>query len=78
MQADLFKDRTAIVTGGARGIGLACAAKIAEGGGLYLVVRRYPEWAFRATSRHPVLMRLRAALLLASGVALLTTGLVTR
>ncbi len=33
MQADLFKDRTAIVTGGARGIGLACAAKIAGGGG---------------------------------------------
>jgi len=33
MQADLFKDRTAIVTGGARGIGLACAAKIVEGGG---------------------------------------------
>jgi 2-dehydro-3-deoxy-L-rhamnonate dehydrogenase (NAD+) len=33
MQAALFKDRTAIVTGGARGIGLACAAKIASGGG---------------------------------------------
>src|ERR1700755_1565560 len=33
MQADLFRDRTAIVTGGARGIGLACAAKIAAGGG---------------------------------------------
>ena len=33
MQAELFKDRTAIVTGGARGIGLACAAKIAAGGG---------------------------------------------
>ena len=33
MQAALFKDRTAIVTGGARGIGLACAAKIAGGGG---------------------------------------------
>src|SRR5260370_10864356 len=33
MQADLFKDRTAIGPGGARGIGLACAAKIAEGGG---------------------------------------------
>ena len=33
MQADLFKDRTAIVTGGARGIGLACAARIAAGGG---------------------------------------------
>jgi len=33
MQAGLFKDRTAIVTGGARGIGLACAARIAVGGG---------------------------------------------
>src|SRR5437868_1726840 len=33
MGPDLFKDRTAIVTGGARGIGLACAAKIAAGGG---------------------------------------------
>ncbi len=33
MQAELFQDRTAIVTGGARGIGLACAAKIAAGGG---------------------------------------------
>ncbi len=33
MQAELFRDRTAIVTGGARGIGLACAAKIAAGGG---------------------------------------------
>ena len=33
MAAELFKGRTAIVTGGARGIGLACAAKIAAGGG---------------------------------------------
>jgi 2-dehydro-3-deoxy-L-rhamnonate dehydrogenase (NAD+) len=33
MQAELFRDRTAIVTGGARGIGLACAAKITAGGG---------------------------------------------
>ncbi len=33
MDSGLFKDRTAIVTGGARGIGLACAAKIAAGGG---------------------------------------------
>lgn len=33
MQAELFKERTAIVTGGARGIGLACAAKIVAGGG---------------------------------------------
>jgi len=33
MAEGLFKGRTAIVTGGARGIGLACAAKIAAGGG---------------------------------------------
>src|SRR5215468_8253987 len=33
MQPGLFKDRTAIVTGGARGIGLACAARIVAGGG---------------------------------------------
>ncbi len=33
MQAELFKGRTAIVTGGARGIGLACAAKITADGG---------------------------------------------
>ncbi|MBM3648020.1 MAG: SDR family oxidoreductase [Alphaproteobacteria bacterium] len=33
MQAGMFQGRTAIVTGGARGIGLACAARIAAGGG---------------------------------------------
>ena len=33
MAAGLFKGRTAVVTGGARGIGLACAAKIAAAGG---------------------------------------------
>jgi len=33
MSGELFKGRTAVVTGGARGIGLACAAKIAAGGG---------------------------------------------
>jgi 3-oxoacyl-[acyl-carrier protein] reductase len=33
MQSQPFRDRTAIVSGGARGIGLACAAKIAGGGG---------------------------------------------
>ena len=33
MEEGLFKGRTAIVTGGARGIGLACAAKITAGGG---------------------------------------------
>jgi 2-dehydro-3-deoxy-L-rhamnonate dehydrogenase (NAD+) len=33
MAGELFKGRTAVVTGGARGIGLACAMKIAAGGG---------------------------------------------
>ncbi|WP_043283817.1 SDR family NAD(P)-dependent oxidoreductase [Reyranella massiliensis] len=33
MGPELFKGRAAIVTGGARGIGLACAAKITAGGG---------------------------------------------
>src|SRR5437764_4309180 len=33
MAAELFKGRTAVVTGGARGIGLACAAKIAAARG---------------------------------------------
>jgi 3-oxoacyl-[acyl-carrier protein] reductase len=33
MASDQFNGRTAVVTGGARGIGLACAAKIAAGGG---------------------------------------------
>ncbi len=33
MAGDVFKGRTAIVTGGARGIGLACAARIAADGG---------------------------------------------
>jgi len=33
MAGELFKGRTAVVTGGARGIGLACAANIAAGGG---------------------------------------------
>src|SRR6185369_14345698 len=33
MASERFKGRTAVVTGGARGIGLACAAKIVAGGG---------------------------------------------
>jgi 2-dehydro-3-deoxy-L-rhamnonate dehydrogenase (NAD+) len=33
MAGDLFKGRTAVVTGGARGIGLACATRIAAAGG---------------------------------------------
>ena len=33
MQGELFKGRTAIVTGGARGIGFACAARITAGSG---------------------------------------------
>ena len=33
MDAEMFKGKTAIITGGARGIGLACAAKIHSRGG---------------------------------------------
>lgn len=33
MAGEVFQGRTAVVTGGARGIGLACAARIAAGGG---------------------------------------------
>ena len=33
MQTQSFAGKIAVVTGGARGIGLACAAKIASGGG---------------------------------------------
>ena len=33
MAGETFKGRTAVVTGGARGIGLACAARIVAGGG---------------------------------------------
>ncbi|MBX9944615.1 MAG: SDR family oxidoreductase [Reyranella sp.] len=33
MEQESFSGRTAVVTGGARGIGLACAAKITAGGG---------------------------------------------
>ncbi|MBS0524498.1 MAG: SDR family oxidoreductase [Proteobacteria bacterium] len=33
MASELFKGRTAVITGGARGIGLACGAKIAASGG---------------------------------------------
>jgi len=43
MQDGLFADRTAIVTGGARGIGLACAAKITAGGGRVALWDRDPE-----------------------------------
>ena len=35
MADGLFKGRTAVVTGGARGIGVACAAKIATGCGRF-------------------------------------------
>lgn len=43
MEDGLFKGRTAIVTGGARGIGLACAAKITAGGGRVALWDRDPE-----------------------------------
>jgi 2-dehydro-3-deoxy-L-rhamnonate dehydrogenase (NAD+) len=45
MEAEPFRGRTAIVTGGARGIGLACAAKITEGGGRVALWDRDPERA---------------------------------
>lgn len=43
MEDGLFAGRTAIVTGGARGIGLACAAKITAGGGRVALWDRDPE-----------------------------------
>ncbi|HQS14112.1 SDR family NAD(P)-dependent oxidoreductase [Reyranella sp.] len=45
MEAELFRGRTAIVTGGARGIGFACAAKITAGGGRVALWDRDPERA---------------------------------
>ncbi|MDO8973497.1 SDR family NAD(P)-dependent oxidoreductase [Reyranella sp.] len=45
MEAEPFRGRTAIVTGGARGIGLACAAKITAGGGRVALWDRDPERA---------------------------------
>jgi 2-dehydro-3-deoxy-L-rhamnonate dehydrogenase (NAD+) len=50
MQAELFRDRTAIVTGGARGIGLACAAKITAGGGRVALWDRDIERARKSAS----------------------------
>ena len=45
MEPEPFRGRTAIVTGGARGIGLACAAKITAGGGRVALWDRDPERA---------------------------------
>lgn len=45
MEPEPFRGRTAIVTGGARGIGLACAAKITHGGGRVALWDRDPERA---------------------------------
>jgi 2-dehydro-3-deoxy-L-rhamnonate dehydrogenase (NAD+) len=50
MQAELFRDRTAIVTGGARGIGLACTAKITAGGGRVALWDRDIERARKSAS----------------------------
>jgi len=50
MEAEPFRGRTAIVTGGARGIGLACAAKITEGGGLVALWDRDPERAAQSAA----------------------------
>jgi len=43
MEQGSFRGKTAIVTGGARGIGLACAAKITAGGGRVALWDRDPE-----------------------------------
>lgn len=45
MESEPFRGRTAIVTGGARGIGLACAAKITAGGGQVALWDRDPDRA---------------------------------
>jgi 3-oxoacyl-[acyl-carrier protein] reductase len=50
MAPDLFKGRTAVVTGGARGIGLACAAKIAAGGRVALWDRDMDRASLSAAS----------------------------
>lgn len=50
MEAEPFRGRTAIVTGGARGIGLACAAKITEGGGRVALWDRDPERAAQSAA----------------------------
>ena len=50
MEPEPFRGRTAIVTGGARGIGLACAAKITQGGGRVALWDRDPERANHSAS----------------------------
>lgn len=50
MQGELFRDRTAVVTGGARGIGLACAARIAADGGHVALWDRDVERARQSAS----------------------------
>ncbi len=53
MEAEPFRGRTAIVTGGARGIGLACAAKITAGGGRVALWDRDPERAKQSAAALP-------------------------
>jgi NAD(P)-dependent dehydrogenase (short-subunit alcohol dehydrogenase family) len=50
MEPEPFRGRTAIVTGGARGIGFACAAKITEGGGRVALWDRDPERAAQSAT----------------------------
>jgi NAD(P)-dependent dehydrogenase (short-subunit alcohol dehydrogenase family) len=50
MEPEPFRGRTAIVTGGARGIGLACAARITEGGGRVALWDRDPERAAQSAA----------------------------
>jgi len=53
MEPEPFRGRTAIVTGGARGIGLACAAKITQGGGRVALWDRDPERAKQSAAALP-------------------------
>ena len=64
MEAEPFRGRTAIVTGGARGIGLACAAKITAGGGRVALWDRDPERASQSAAS------LKGAVAIAVGIAI--------
>jgi hypothetical protein len=48
-----FDGRTAIVTGGSSGIGLATAVRLAKNGAKVLITGRRPETLYAASRRHP-------------------------
>jgi 2-dehydro-3-deoxy-L-rhamnonate dehydrogenase (NAD+) len=53
MDAEMFKGKTAVITGGARGIGLACAAKIHSRGGRVALWDRDVERARQSAAALP-------------------------